>query len=259
MRCLACGEEMVLTAVMPAGPMSVAGFEQQTFACLVCRTTERRFVFDRGASETPVSSPVPLPAAQPVPPCSQPNGTTSQPDDLAAQPDGIVAQPDGIAPAHAWTRAVEKLRNRQANLNARAEETRKTDWNIRFNREWEKLAPAPRQQPPTDDPTPARRKDISGISARALRAQLRTALGRNRPKQPAVEPTAEAVQIFNQFWDSLVPARNSPPAQTEASASLALLEPLPRSVSLVPVESVEAMSAGSRAILLLRGPQHVGA
>jgi hypothetical protein len=242
MRCMACGDEMVLTAVMPVAAMAVAGFEQQTLSCLACRTTERRFVFARGASETPLPTPVSPLAQQPVPPCSQ--------------PDGIASQPDGIAPAHAWTRAVEKLRNRQADLHARADETKKTDRNIRFNQAWENLAPARRQPPPADNSTPGRHKEITGSSARALRAQLRKlspTLGRNRTKQPAVEPTAEAVQMFNQFWDSLVPSRSPPQAQAEVSASPALPEPLPRSVSLVPVESLEAMSAGSRAILLLRG------
>jgi len=246
MRCMACGDEMVLTAVLPAAAMAVAGFEQQTLTCLACRVTERRFVFSRGATETSVPPPVTPPAQQPVPPCSQPAV-------IASQADRIASQSDGIAPAHAWTRAVEKLRNRQADLNARADETKKMDWNTRFNQAWERLAPAPRQPPPAENSTPARGKDIAGSSARALRAQLRAALGRNRRKQPAVEPTAEAVQIFNQFWDSLVPACNLPPAQTEISPSPALPEPLPRSVSLVPVESLEAMSAGSRAILLLRG------
>jgi len=249
MRCMACGGEMVLTAVMPAGPLAVAGFEQQTFTCLGCQTTEGRFIFDRGAGETPAPSPVAPPAAQPVPPCARP-------DVIASRPDDIASQPDGIAPARAWTRAVEKLRNRQADLDARADETKKTDWNSRFNQAWENLAPIPRQPPPADNPTPGRHKDIAGSSARARRAWLRRispAPGRNRPKQPALEPTAEAVQMFNQFWESLVPAGNPPQAQIEASATPALPEPLPRSMSLVPVESLEAMSAGSRAIFLLRG------
>jgi hypothetical protein len=74
-----------------------------------------------------------------------------------------------------------------------------------------------------------------------------------------MEPTAEAVQRFKQFWDSLIPACNLRDPQVEASLSLALPAPLPRSLSLVPVEALESLqTAASRAILLLRGTPHVG-
>jgi hypothetical protein len=235
---MACGEEMVLTAVVPDGTITVEGFEQQTLTCLACRGTERRFVFSRGATETatpPADSSCPQP---PISPC-------------------------GIAPARAWARAVEKLRSRQADLHQRADEAKKTNWNSQFNQAWEKLGPARREPPPAGNSTPERLKELAWKSGRALRAQLRKASpppGRNRTKQPAIEPAAGAVQQFNQFWDNLVPASNRSQAQAKVSMPCALLAPLPRSLSLVPVETWEAISisTATRAILLLRGTQHTG-
>jgi hypothetical protein len=261
MRCMACGEEMVLTAVVPDETMMVEGFEQQTLTCLACRGTERRLVFNRGATETttppPDSSRSQDQRRQEVPRLL-PETTTPPPDSSCPQPP---VSPCGIAPARAWERAIEKLRNRQADLHQRADEAKKTNWNTQFDQAWEKLAPTRRESPPTGNSTPGRLKELAWKSGRALRAQLRQASpppGRNRTKQPAIEPAAEAVQQFNQFWDNLVPARNRSQAQAEVSMPCALPAPLPRSLSLVPVETWEAIGMASRAILLLRGTQHTG-
>jgi hypothetical protein len=249
MRCMACGEEMVLTAVVADDTMTVEGFEHQTLHCLACRATERRLVFSRGSAETAAPPPVSSSAQHPVSSCPQ-------------QPS--CAAPEDIAPARAWARAVEKLRSRQADLHARADAAKKTNWNIQFNQAWEKLAPARREPSPAGNSTPARLNDFAWKSGRALRAQLRkTSPGRDQTRQSAIEPTAEAVQQFNQFWDSLSPARSLSDPQAEVSVPSALPAPLPRSLSLVPVEvldaeALEAMSAASRAILLLRGTRHMG-
>jgi hypothetical protein len=47
MRCLTCGEEMVLAEAMPAEG-EVQGFENQTHHCPACGATERRFMFVGG-------------------------------------------------------------------------------------------------------------------------------------------------------------------------------------------------------------------
>jgi hypothetical protein len=240
MRCMACGEDMVLTAVVPDDSMPVEGFEHQTFQCLSCRGSERRLIFSRGPNETTAPPPVTSSSQQPVSSCSQ---------------------PDGIAPARAWARAVEKLRSRQADLHQRADEASKTNWSIQFNQAWEKLAPTRREPPPIGNSSGGTLKDLAWKSGRALRARLRKrspAPGRTETGQPAIEPTPEAVQRFNQFWDSLVPARNLPDPQAEVSVPCALPAPLPRSLSLVPVETLQAVSAAGRAISLLRGTQHMG-
>jgi hypothetical protein len=45
MRCMMCGDKMVLTEAMPAEAGGVQGFEIQTHHCPACRGTERRFIF----------------------------------------------------------------------------------------------------------------------------------------------------------------------------------------------------------------------
>jgi hypothetical protein len=53
MRCLACGEHMVLVAVLPDVTTAIAGFEHQTHECSGCRTTEQRLVFSREPTRVP--------------------------------------------------------------------------------------------------------------------------------------------------------------------------------------------------------------
>src|SRR5215203_1640342 len=65
MRCLACGREMKLVNVVADDRMMVPGFERQTFTCLVCKDTERRFVFNnRGKEHSSVASPPLAPTSE---------------------------------------------------------------------------------------------------------------------------------------------------------------------------------------------------
>jgi hypothetical protein len=251
MRCIACGEEMLLTAVAPDTTMTVEGFEHQTLECPGCGAIERRLVFNRGSG-----------AAQPPPPPVA--SSSQQPDSSGSEPESIASEPESIAPDTAWTRAVEKLRSRQAVLPpARVDETKKMEWQVQFNRAWEKLAPHRRGPPPADDATSGKVTELAWRSAQALRARLRRhvrAPGHSATERPADHSSPEAIQQFNIFWESLVPGRNIPHAAAgEPVASAAptplLPAPLPRSVSLVAVDASEGASASSRAILLLRGAQ----
>ena len=45
MRCMMCGDDIVLTEAMPAEAGGVQGFETQTHHCPACHGTERRFIF----------------------------------------------------------------------------------------------------------------------------------------------------------------------------------------------------------------------
>src|SRR5689334_6233561 len=45
MRCMMCGEDMVLIEAVPAETGGVQGFETQTHQCPACLGTERRFIF----------------------------------------------------------------------------------------------------------------------------------------------------------------------------------------------------------------------
>ena len=110
MRCMGCGAQMVLTATVPDQTMPVRGFEHQTFRCFDCGVTE---------VTGPATNGVELE-----------NGTEALPAAAAAR-------------SPTWTRAVEKLRSREAEIRQRAERAKRTDWNMAFNQAWEQLAPAP--------------------------------------------------------------------------------------------------------------------
>jgi hypothetical protein len=115
---------------------------------------------------------------------------------------------------------------------------KKADWNARFNQAWEKLAPTSRKPPAAGYAAPRRPEHLARKSARTLRAELRASSSvRDRPAQFAIEPPGEAIQRFNRFWDSLLTARHRAYPAGEASSILA--QPLPPSLSLVPVETPE--------------------
>jgi hypothetical protein len=231
MRCLACGGEMMAVASDDAAGMD--GFKYQALQCLSCESTERRLVFNRGLTET--TAPPPGRACPPQPASSSP-------------------QRAPIAPARTWERAVEKLRSHQADLHARAHDAAKSNWNARFNVAWEKLGPTRLEPPPPANSPPRTLKELAWQSGRAQRARLRgspSPRSRNRSPQPAVEPTAENVERFNRFWDSL--GLNGKRLVLRPEASSASPEPLPRSLSLVvPVENLACVSAAARAISILR-------
>jgi len=271
---MACGEEMVLAAVVPDEAMR--GFAHQSFDCRSCGASERRLAFigvdaaaaiaieaaavlerseetDRSKTMVPAEADVPR-SVEPVPPSVPLEPPCSQPETITAVP--------------AWARAVEKLRSRQADLHARAADAKNKDWISQFNRAWEKLAPAAPELPPPGNSTAATRKDVGWNSTRVLRAKMRKlspAAGHNQIGTPAVEAAPEAVLEFNQFWDNLVPGSNILAPQPEVSVSSALPGPLPRSLSLVPaeasdtLETLQAMTDARRAILLLGGFPYRGA
>ena len=299
MRCMTCGEPMVVTAVVPHEAMT--GFAYRVLHCSACGTIERRLVFgtevfgtepsaivngsDTGASSSPAPSPCTEPAISPAPPPPErsverrlilgtepiaiPNrGDTSAPSapapsprvEPAISPEPPPPEPSKPAPirASAWDRAVEKLRSHQAALHARADEAKKADWTKQFNRAWEKLAPSPHQPAPAIGSTHA-----TDWSRKALRAEMRKLSGRtsrNGADAPVLEPSAEAAERFNKLWERLLsPEPNIASAPQANSNGSALSPPLPRSLSLVAVEAfdtletLQAMSAAKRVILLLRG------
>jgi hypothetical protein len=238
MRCMACGGEMILTAVASDGATMPAGFRQETLQCLACRDIERRFVFGRGPTkipELPRASASPQPVVSP----SVPETIASSPSQSSLPVQGISSlTPAAIACAPTWARAVEKLRSCQADIHVRAVEEKSDDWNARFNQALEKLAPPRRQPPATGGATACGPEHLVWKSARTLRAELRAPSSvRDRPAQSAIEPPREAILRFNRFWDSLLTAGHRPDPMGGASSALA--QPLPPSLSLVPVETPE--------------------
>jgi hypothetical protein len=202
MRCMGCGAEMALTAVVPDETIAVRGFEHKTFRCLDCEATETRLTFTSStARRTDLITPVP------VKPPSQPDGTSSD------------------APAAAWIRAVEMLRNRQADIHSRPGKVEKTE----FNRPSEQLALPRREAGQSGDSIYARPKDVSAMFARTVRERLRKTtkipVGHNGGPEPLIERNPETVQQFNLFWDSL--AQGSPLELPAGSASASAAPSLP--------------------------------
>jgi hypothetical protein len=243
MRCLGCGEEMAVTAIEP--DRALAGFEHHTFACAPCGATDHRLVLSR--DQPPPAQPRPeAPSAATTSAATTPGAA----DDITEPPAdsdcvSVSASAAEPAPATAWTRAVEKLRHRQSDLSLRAQEAKKTDWNSRFDRLWQRLAP--------DDPRGAQtngaRQKLRRRRSWSPQASARMVIPRRHAvEEPAFEYSPEQVQKFNEFWDSLLPRMLPLPA-----CGASPLAPLPRSVSLVPIDSPQSTSEATRAILLLRG------
>jgi hypothetical protein len=260
MRCVACGGEMILTAVKPDDAGLVAGFKHETLQCSVCRDTEHRFVYSRESSEKPE---LPLISALPqqdvisstsVEAISSSSPHSSMPQSIPASPPQSFSAREAIASVTSWGRAVEKLRSRQTDIQMRAGggKIEKTDWNARFNQAWERLGPPVHNSSADRDTTHPRPKHLVRKSARALRIELcGSSSAGKQPNKPAIKPTATSIERFNRLWDSLLPARHRSDLLPEASTTS--VGPLPRSLSLAQVENLEGVSVAGRAILLLRG------
>jgi hypothetical protein len=258
MRCMECGEQMALVAAVPDETATVAGFENETLHCPACGATERRLVFSRTPRE-PTWRPVPVPeSVEPSGPESAPSNSSCV-EPASAEPPSVPATAASVTPASAWTRAVEKLRNRQADLNERAGEAREMNWRMRFDRAWEKLGP-PRPDSGRPDTNSDRPRNAPWTSSRVLRARLRKlsgAAGRGTAGQGAIASTPESMQEFNQLWDSLASGYGGPRRFPDEPAAATRPAPLPRALSLVAVEP--ASNSAARVILLLRGAKQLSA
>jgi hypothetical protein len=259
MRCIACGGEMILTAVTPDDAGMVAGFKHETLHCRVCRDTEHRFVYSREASEKPELQPIsvllrqPVISSTPIEAISASSSHTSMPQGTPASPPETFSAREAIASATSWGRAVEKLRSRQADIKmrARAGKIEKTDLVAQFNQPWEKLGTPAHKSLAAHDATYSGPRHFVWKSARALRTELcGSSSAGDRPNQFAIEPSATSIERFNLLWDSLLPTSHGSDMLPKASTTSA--KPLPRSLSLVQVEKLEGVSVAGRAILLLR-------
>jgi hypothetical protein len=253
-----CSEPMAVTAVVPHE--AVANFAYEDLHCLACGATERRLIFERQpntSTDQPDAKPPPVgvvsPSGEPV------ISIKGQPESSCAPREDECPLPNPLRAAPAWARAVEKVRSRQADLHARAEEAKKADCAAQFNRAWEKLAPtAPEPAPPL------KAMQERAWSRRALRAQMRKLsrpTSRKQPQEPVFEANPEVFARFNRFWESLVGGANIVSGRPDNSPPRIEPAPLPRYLSLVPVESfntletLQSMNDTTRALLLLAGPQ----
>jgi hypothetical protein len=198
MRCMGCGGNMVVTATASADAALPAGFTHETLKCLACGDIERRLVFNPAPLETgaPTSARLSSPPEETA---------SSSPQAPVSDASSRSFPPEIGASAPAWIRAVEKLRSRQADLRVRAHKE-KPDWHARFNEAWEKLAPS--RGPGTHNANLRTPEQSVWKSARALRAELRSALASDAAARPAIKPLPEVLERFNQFWDGLLPGRD---------------------------------------------------
>jgi hypothetical protein len=167
MRCMACGAEMRLIAVVPDRELETPGYERHTLECSACGEQETRLAFSREPTKVPPAqvsstqvsstqiSPRTSEPPQPVrPPETAPSAADaapSAPASAATEPSPGIAQEPAIAQEEpssltatarsAWETAVARLRSRQDALSEEAEKARKAEQLARFDREWEGLAP----------------------------------------------------------------------------------------------------------------------
>jgi hypothetical protein len=101
MKCLACGAEMRLIDVRP-DRTTVCGIERHIFRCSACTHTAQRLTLNR--ARVPITNlPVVIPPKAPV-----------------------IDPHNGPAAQSAWTKSIEKVNNKQAELKQRAAAT--TEW-----------------------------------------------------------------------------------------------------------------------------------
>ena len=242
MRCMGCGGDMVVTATASDDAALPAGFTHETLQCLACGDTERRLAFNPALIKTNASTSACLSS-----PPQETASSSPQAPSPASDASALSLPPEIGASAPAWIRAVEKLRSRQADIRVRTPK-QKPDWHARFNEAWEKLAPPSRGSSTNSANLRAPEQSV-WKSARALRAELRSALASDAAARPAIKPPPEVIERFNQFWDGLLPGRDRLALPTQVVST----QPLPPSMSLVLREHPQCASTAARAIMLLRG------
>jgi hypothetical protein len=256
MRCMTCGDDMILTQAVPAETGIVEGFENQTLECGGCGEAERRFTFAGGvagsaAPERPTpSEPRRNRQTLDVPASSRADnlplhqdcsvkyvisrteqkssaGRMTEMAAIASDPpvirQAVKASAPNNASAQAWVRVVEKVRSYQAGLN-RSVGKAKTQSEPELNKAPTRFVASAHEQ--------ARCAADPPLSAPPLRVT------RTRPpgSPELVEPGKGAIRCFDEVWDGLLPARNGGDDSLEVSIPASSLAALPRSLSLAVVE-----------------------
>jgi hypothetical protein len=235
MWCLACGGEMQLLEVVQAHAMLIEGYEHHTWRCSACGQTERRLVFIR----------------------REPNRSDAR---QPAEPE-----PNEKANPTNWARMVDKVRDRQRRLVQEAAVARERDRLVELAglgkarpRRAERQSSRPAEPGSVEPDSPSHPAGVSGPAFTEPPAPLLERLRNRQASAVSHLPFAKLlpdIRDFDRVWDGLPDAEAPIPDPSPAP----LLEPLPRSVSLVPVEA-QAKSAAARALALLTGwfqrPRH---
>jgi hypothetical protein len=275
MRCMTCGDDMILSEAMPAEMGGVQGFEMQTHHCPACRRTERRFIFVRrktdfverpvkpvtracAAREVNVSHHVSGADKMAVHPRSSiklfavpPKGKSGAGHDRLSAPSSVaettllVSEPltEKItqldhAPGEVWVRAVEKFRRYEADLHQRVEKSKKTNGNIETGKGSGRLT-----IPGYGERRVANKSDQTTVGEPLRRRTLRAG--------PLQRPRPEALCCFDEFWENLVPPHSAKKPR-ELSVTPSSLAPLPQSLSLVVIEPTAMPASKIRAKLVFK-------
>jgi hypothetical protein len=272
MRCLTCGEEMVLAEAMPAEG-AVQGFENQAHRCSACGATERRFMFVgrkttsvaarakmttlasarhrmnvkvsrgvNGADKTAVDQPSGIKLVT-VPNKQKSSAGRNEPIPFS----GDATQTPALASEPPLMQELTALKGNNASGQAwmravekfrsyEADLHRRAENTKKTNGNIEANKASDRLTVPRHSETHAANKPQKTLGER-----MRVRASRNGRYSPPLSPSngsqpdPEAVRRFNEFWDSLVPLRNGQ-KPGEVSVPMASLAPLPRSLSLVVIE-----------------------
>ena len=233
--------------------------------CLACGAAERRLIFGPRASETPPEPDANAPSAPLASLCVEPAiSFEQQPDICCDPPQPACSPPNPIRAAPAWTRAVEKVRSRQADLHARAEEAKRADGAVQFNRAWDKLALT--QSVPVPPVKPIQERDWSRRAIRAEMRKLSRVTDPRQPPAPAAQPNPQAVEQLQAIL-------GEPGCRCEhrgcAAGSFRVVRSATATAEIakssVPVEAfdtlerLQAISNTTRVLLLLGGPRRAAA
>ena len=218
MRCLACGEEMALVEAVPDETMMVPGYEHQTLRCSACGESERRFIFNSGKSSLTTSAPV-----------KASDAFDKIADGLKEVTEISSSRNNDIAAPGAWECIIEKVRERQANLNQRVAEAKSKRAKAILQID-EASVNLPNRQHPVQRKYQPNLANVASKQTCPLRspahvlkkAPVSERLRRIQKKLQAVK-TSHETEEFKRFWESLVPASNEP----MQSVSLPILSPLP--------------------------------
>ena len=273
MRCLTCGEEMVLAEAMPAEG-AVQGFENQAHCCSACGAIERRFMFV-GRKSTFVAGRAEMATLASAP--HRMNAKVSRGVDGADktavnQPSGIelftVPAQESSAGGNGPTAFAGDATETTALTSERplTQEVRPPNGSKASGQAWlrtvEKFRSYEADLHRRAENTKKKNGDIEANKASDWPTVSRYGETRaaNKPQKMPVEERSriqafrngryspplshsngsqldpEAVRRFDEFWDSLVPPRNGQKPGDLSVPVVASLAPLPRSLSLVVIE-----------------------
>lgn len=188
MRCIGCGAEMILLNVVPDTNMMVPGYEHHKLQCSGCYEVEQRLVFCQRNGSRPGEA-----AAD-----GEVQRSENRLGEAAATGEATAPLP---ASPTAWGRAVEKVRNQQADLNERAEIAKARAEIDRFDRHWENVPrPGPgRTGLPVTDRDPGRAAILAPAPS-TPRSHASAVVG-----NAAILARLEAAEEFDRVWENLLP------------------------------------------------------